>query len=63
MPCICADLVMAPSDVVTTQMKMEGKNIIDILPDKAVEDDIGLLVRADHYRDVVTRSVMCRATN
>lgn len=54
---------MAPSDVVTTQMKMEGKNIIDILPGKAVEDDIGLLVGADHYRDVVTRSVMCRATN
>ncbi|KAG0430402.1 hypothetical protein HPB47_022732 [Ixodes persulcatus] len=28
-PCICADLVMAPSEVVVTQMKMEGMNIAD----------------------------------
>ncbi|KAG0421974.1 hypothetical protein HPB47_002172 [Ixodes persulcatus] len=56
-PCICADLVMAPSEVVVTQMKMEGMNIADVTPDNAVEDGIGLLIGADHYWDVVTGSV------
>ncbi|KAG0423885.1 hypothetical protein HPB47_000376 [Ixodes persulcatus] len=55
-PCICADLVMAPSEVVVTQMKMEGMNIADVTPDNAVEDGIGLLIGADHYWDVVTGS-------
>ncbi|KAG0436495.1 hypothetical protein HPB47_017918 [Ixodes persulcatus] len=56
-PCICADLVMAPSEVVVTQMKMEGMNIADVTPDNAVKDGIGLLIGADHYWDVVTGSV------
>ncbi|KAG0416433.1 hypothetical protein HPB47_006420 [Ixodes persulcatus] len=53
-----ADLMMASLEVMVTPMKMEGKTITDVAPDNAVEDGIGLLVRANHYWNVVTGRVM-----
>ncbi|KAG0412884.1 hypothetical protein HPB47_009979 [Ixodes persulcatus] len=43
--------------VVVTQMKMEGKKIVDVTSDNAVKDGIGLLIGADYCWDVVTGSV------
>lgn len=56
-PCICADIMTAPSESSVAHMMNEGMNIADASRGAHTEDGISLLIGADYYWAIVTGSV------
>lgn len=54
---ICGDIMTAPLEPAVAQMRKEGMNIADTSGSAHTENGISLLIGADYYWAIVTRSV------